>query len=309
MSTLRQGLAFYLELRRSLGFKLARPEKLLGQFVSYCEAAGAEVVTTELALAWATLPERASREWAAYRLSVVRCFARHLAYVDERTEVPPADLLPARGHRVSPYLYSEDQVRSLMAAAQGCFPSPLRKATFSTVVGLLYVSGMRVGEVLRLDRADVDFMNNFVLVRRSKFNKSRELPLHSSTAAALCDYARLRDRTFPVPKSGSFFVSLAGTRLLYCNFHFGFLAMVAAAGIARRSAACRPRPHDLRHSFAVSTLVSWYQEGADVEARLPQLSTYLGHVHPANTYWYLSAAPELMALAAALLEATEGARP
>ena len=308
MSPLRSALASYIALRRSLGFKLERAEKLLGQFVSYCEAAGAEVVTTELALAWAELPEGASRQWEACRLSVVRGFARYLAFVDERTEVPPADLLPEGSHRASPYLYSEAEVCSLMAAA-GVFPSPLRKATFSTIVGLLYVSGMRVGEALRLDRDDVDLEACFVLVRRSKFNKSRELPVHTSTALALRSYAELRDSVFPCPRSDAFFVSLAGTRLLYCNFHFAFLAMVSAAGLSRRSRACRPRPHDLRHSFAVSTLVAWYRDGADVEARLPQLSTYLGHVHPGNTYWYLSAAPELLGLAAARLESVEQGQP
>ena len=179
----------------------------------------------------------------------------------------------------SPYLYSKHEVVAIMAAA-GRFPSMLRKATLSTIVGLLYASGMRVGEVLRLDRDDVDLATPLLIVRQSKFGKSRLLPLHRSTAEALGSYADLRDSLFPHPCSAAFFVSLAGTRILYCNFHSAFLAMVAGAGLRRRSDACRPRPHDLRHSFAVSTLVDWYSDGSDVEARLPQLSTYLGHVQP-----------------------------
>ena len=276
MTPLRTALADYLALRRSLGYKLERSGKLLNQFVAYCEAIGADVVTTELALAWATLPEGASRNWAAQRLSVVRCFARYLSFVDDRAQVPPPDVLPGTAHRASPYLYSEAEVAALMAAAYR-FPSPLRQAT---LVGLLYVSGMRVGEAIRLDRTDVDLASALVTVRRSKFGKSRELAVHTSTVEALRAYATLRDRYFPSPRTEAFFVSLAGTRLLYCNFHWAFSAMVAGAGLVRRSPTCRPRPHDLRHSFAVSTLISWYADGADIEARLPQLSTYLGHVHP-----------------------------
>ena len=308
MSALSSVLKDYLVLRRSMGFKLERDAKLLAQFVAYCETAGAETVTTQLALSWATLPEGADPSWAAHRLSVVRGFARHLALIDERTEVPPTDLLPARDHRATPYLYADDEVQRLMAAASKLH-SPLRQATFETLLGLLWVTGMRIGEALRLDRDEVDLAGGVLIVRDSKFGKSREIPVHETTTAALHAYARRRDELRPQPSSPAFFVSLAGTRLRYCNFHLTFLGLVREAGITRRSAACRPRPHDLRHSFAVRTLIDWYRDGGDVESRLPQLSTYLGHVHPANTYWYLSAAPELLALAAKRLETATEARP
>jgi len=192
-------------------------------------------------------------------------------------------------------------------AAAGKLPSPLRRATVSTLVGLLYVTGMRIGEAIRLDRHDVDLAQGVLVVRDSKFGKSREIPVHDSTARALRAYARCRDELCPQASSPAFFVSLAGTRLRYCNVHLAFLGLVREAGLAPRSATCRPRPHDLRHSFAVSTLIGWYRDGADVEPRLARLSTYLGHVHPANTYWYLSAAPELLSLAAARLDAATGA--
>jgi len=163
---------------------------------------------------------------------------------------------------------------------------------------------VRIGEAIGLDRADVDLEQRVLAIRSSKSGDRREVPIHESTAAALEAYAAARDRLCPrAASSTAFFVSVAGTRLLYCNFHLAFLGLVREAGLTRRSAACRPRPHDLRHSFAVSTLVDWYEAGADVEARLPSLSTYLGHVHPANTYWYLSGSPELLGAAAARLEA------
>lgn len=302
MSALGFALEDYLTLRRSLGFRLDRAGRLLAQFVAHCEAAGAETVTIELARSWATLPEGASASWLAQRLSVVRGFASYLALVDERTEVPPADLLPDQRHRATPYLYSTEQVERLMAATE-MLRSPLRRATLSTLVGLLSVTGMRVGEAIGLDREDVDVAQRVVVVRESKFGKSREIPVHDSTAAALRAYAKRRDELCPQVGAPAFFVSLAGTRLRYCNVHVAFLGLVREAGLTPRSGTCRPRPHDLRHSFAVSTLIGWYREGADIEPRLAQLSTYLGHVHPANTYWYLSAAPELLCLAAARLEA------
>lgn len=308
MSALSSALEDYLALRRSLGFKLERAGKLLAQFVTHCEVTGADVVTIELALSWATLPEGASPSWLGHRLSVVRGFARHLALLDDRTEVPPADMLPARSHRATPYLYTEGEVVRLMGAS-GKLRSPLRRATLQTVVGLLYVTGMRVGEVIRLDREDVDLTCGLLLVRDSKFGKSRELPVYDSTTVVLRAYARQRDELCPQASSPAFFVSLAGTRLRYDNFHLAFRGLVREARLTPRSPTCRPRPHDLRHSFAVSTLIAWYRDGGDVESRLASLSTYLGHAHPANTYWYLSAAPELLGLAAERLESASQVRP
>lgn len=301
MSTLRTAVEDYLVLRRSMGFKLDRPGRLLAQFVAHCEAIGAETVTTELALSWATLPTSASQSWHAARLSVVRGFARYLALFEQRTEVPPPDLLPNRSSRACPYLYSTDEVVALMDAA-GTLPSPLRRATFFTLIGLLYVTGMRIGEALRLDRDDVDLSQQVIVVRHSKLGKSREVPIHQSTVRALGAYSRQRDELCPRANSPALFISLAGTRLLYCNFHLCFQGLVREAGLTARSTRCRPRPHDLRHTFAVTTLIDWYRDGLDVEPRMARLSTYLGHIHPANTYWYLEAAPELLALAAVRLE-------
>jgi integrase len=301
-ATVRAELDRYLVIRRAVGFKLARSELLLTDYIGYLEAIGAEAITTENAVAWASLPPNGSSSWWGQRLSVVRAFARHLHVIDPAHEVPPAGLLPARTHRAVPYLYSDADIAALMAAARQ-FPSPLRAATFETLVGLLAVTGLRIGEALRLDRDHVDLAEGVLCVRKTKFGKSREVPLHPSTVDALVAYALERDRLCRRPADPSFFVSTAGTRLLYCNAHLGWLELVRRAGLQPRSTKCRPRPHDLRHSFAVRTLLGWYRDGADVAARLPLLSTYLGHVHPANTYWYLSAAPELLSLVAARLEA------
>lgn len=308
MTALQAALEDYLALRRSMGFKLRRAEKLLGQFVDYCNASGVEVVTTDHALQWATLPQGASRSWVCHRLCVLRGFSRHLALVDERHEVVPTSLVPHRPSRATPFLYTEDQVRALMAAAAS-FRSPIRQASFQGIVGLLWATGMRIGEALSLDDDDVDLAHGVLTVREAKFNKSRELPVHESTVAALHAYWKRRTQLLPDAATPAFFVSAAGTRVLYCNFHLGFQELVRRAGIERRSPSCRPRPHDLRHSFAVRTLIGWYRDGADVEAQLPRLSTYLGHVHPANTYWYLSAAPELLGLAAERLERATEVRP
>jgi integrase/recombinase XerD len=305
MSDLRHALDDYLAIRRALGFKLDRAGRLLADFVAHLEASGSDSITIDAAIAWATLPPNGASNWWAQRLSVVRSFARHLHAIDPVHQVPPTDVLPGRCHRATPYLYSEADIAALMAAAQ-TLRSPLRAATFETLVGLLTVSGLRIGEALRLDRSDVDLHEGVLVVRRSKFGKSREVPLHATTVEALAAFARQRDRLCPRPVDPAFFVSLAGTRLLYCNAHLAWLDLVRRAGLEPRSPTCRPRPHDLRHSFAVTTLLGWYRDGADVAARTPMLSTYLGHVHPANTYWYLSAVPELLAIIVGRLEATCG---
>lgn len=291
-----------------MGFKLARPELLLADYLRYLDAIGAATITVDNAFAWATLPTNGSSSWWGQRLSVVRAFARHLHAIDPAHEVPPAGLVPARTHRAVPYLYSDADIAALMAAARQ-FRSPLRAATIETLVGVLAVTGLRIGEALRLDRGDVDLAEGVLRIRLSKFDKSREVPVHASTVDALAAYARRRDQLCVRPAGPSFFVSTAGTRLLYCSAHAAWLELVRRAGLQSRSPKCRPRPLDLRHGFAVRTLLGWYRDGADVGARMPLLSTYLGHVHPANTYWYLSAAPELLALVAAHLDAADGARP
>ena len=301
MNSLREVLADYLRMRRALGYKLEAPGRQLHQFVSYLERTDARTVTIENAVAWATQPASADPSYWGARLSVVRQFARHLQTLDPACEVPPARLLPCRSTRAIPYPYTEREIATLMAAAAR-LPSPMMAATYPTLLGLLAVSGLRLGEAVRLDREDVDARHGLVRVINSKFGKSREVPLHDSTMRALATYGRRRDQLCPEPASDAFLLSSTGTRLLHPNIHRTFSRLKREVGLSARATRCRPRLHDLRHRFAVNTLIDWYREGVDVQARLPVLSTYLGHVEPRDTYWYLSAAPELLGLVARRLE-------
>lgn len=305
MSSLSEHVHNYLRLRRALGFKLVGEETLLREFVAFADAAGERTVTTKLALQWARRPANGSHNYLSRRLRAVRGFARYLHALDPICEVPPLELLPASKYRPAPYLYRKEEVLALMAAARGLRP-PLRAATFETLIGLLACTGLRIGEAIRLDRDDVDLERRVLTVRDSKFGKSREVLLHESTVGALAEYAQLRDRLSPEAKDRGFFITTRGTRLCHPTFHQPFRALLKQAGIKHPSPPRRVRIHDLRHSFAVKTLLGWYRDGGDVAARMPLLSTYMGHVDPAASYWYLSAAPELLALAAERLELASG---
>ena len=299
MTAMSRALANYLRTRRSLGFKLRREGQLLPQFVTYLAERDASFITTTLALEWATQPCDATPGWRMKRLVVVRGFAKYLQAIDPRTEIPALEHLPYHRTRSAPYVYSTPDLTALISAAD-TFRSPLKTVTYKTLLGLLSVTGMRVGEAVALDERDVDHRRGLLVIRKTKFDKSREIPLHVSTLEALDRYRRDRDRLAPRQSSQSFFVSTVGSRLIYNNVHETFLRLVYAAGLGKR----RPRPtiHDLRHTFAIQTVLGWYRDGVDVEARLPLLSTYLGHVGPSSTYWYLTAVPELLEAATVRLE-------
>ncbi|MFV2013665.1 MULTISPECIES: tyrosine-type recombinase/integrase [unclassified Micromonospora] len=305
---LRAALADYLKLRRGLGYGLRRDEKLIVQFLDYLDDLGRTAFTVDDALAWAKLPEPASPGWLGMRLSVVRSFAAYLHTLDPTVPVVPPGLLPSRGRRAVPYLYSDADLAALLQQTES-LKTPLRTATMRTLIGLLAVTGMRLGEALAADDSDLDADAGVLVVRHAKFGKQRLLPLHDSTVAALTAYRAIRHAWFPTPVSPALLVSQAGTRLLVFNVGVTFARLARRAGLAPRSPSCRPRPHDLRHTFAVRTLLGWYRDGADIDTRLPLLSTYLGHVSPKNTYWYLDAAPELMAEAAQRLRSASGPRP
>ncbi len=302
MTTLRQSLDDYLALRRSVGYKLEDAARILASFVAFAERASAGSITTELALSWAARPQQASPIWLAHRLSAVRGFARYLHALDPATEIPPADLLAAPGYQPAPpYLYSDADVAALLAAARRLTP-PLQAATFQTLLGLLVVTGMRIGEAMRLDRDDIDWEEKVLVVHGSKFGRSRELVCHDSTIEALTAYSTRRDQLCPRPASASVFVSQRGRRLAHHSIYATFHQLAGEAGLRQRPGGRPPRVHDLRHTFAVGTLLRWYRGGEDVQARLPLLSAYLGHIRPSSTFWYLTACPELLALAAERLE-------
>jgi integrase/recombinase XerD len=307
MSALAEHAQNYLRLRRALGFKLKGEGVLLAEFVACAEQAGQSTITTEFALQWARRPRNGSRNYLSRRLRAVRSFARYLHALDPACEIPPLELLPASKYRPAPYLYRDEEIVALMTAAGALHP-PLRAATFRTVIGLLACTGLRIGEALRLDRDDVDTTHGLLTVRDSKFGKSREVLLHPSTVAALDEYGQARDRLCPHPTQRSFFITTRGTRIAHPTIHLPFRALLTQTGITHPEPGRHVRIHDLRHSFAVRTLLGWYRDGGDVAARMPLLSTYMGHVDPAATFWYLSATPELIALAANRLEQTTGAR-
>ncbi|MDV6247183.1 tyrosine-type recombinase/integrase [Rhodococcus opacus] len=302
MTGLRAAAESYLVMRRTLGFKLTDQGRALMRFVDYCEAHHTDHITTDIAVAWATdTPHSSDEVYWSRRLMVVRIFARHLQTQDPATEVPPPDMLPHHKRRIVPYLYSSQQIAALLDAADGLAPA-LRAATWRTLIGLLAVTGMRKSEACRLDREHVDLDAATVVVVDSKFGKSRRLFLHPSAVTALRDYTIRRDALMPNPSANSFFVSTRGTRLDVQNITHTFADLLDTAGIAAPPGRRRPRMHDLRHSFAIAVLSDFYRGGGDVQSRLPVLSTWLGHVDPKSTYWYLQAVPELLMLAASRLE-------
>ena len=299
--TLRETLADYLRVRRRLGFEMPQDGRLLERFVEFLEQAGAERITTELALRWARMPVHAHPHRWRQRLSVVRGFARYLATIDPASEVPSKDLLPGTRQRLAPHIYTEQEIAALMAAA-GRLRPPLRAARHHTLIGLLAVTGMRPGEALALDRQDINLRDGVVHVRAGKQKKQREVPLHPSTIRALREYARLRDARFPEPSTPAFFIGARGRRVPRQELNRTFTQLVREVGLEGRGARARPRPHDLRHALAVHTLLDWHAAGEDIDRRMPLLSAFLGHVDPASSYWYLEAVPELLELISRRLE-------
>jgi integrase len=304
MIALSQAVDDYLAMRRALGYKLTEHGRVLPQFAAFLAQRGESQITTALALEFAMQPAEASVVWWHQRLAIVRGFARYLQAFDARHEVPPVNLLPAKFRRAIPYLYSEAEIEALMQAARSVRPA-LRAASCEALIGLLSVTGMRVSEACALDRGDVELAEGQLTVRQDKNGRSREIPLHPSTVAALEGYARARDELCPQPKDpAAFFLSGWGGRL---SRHFvwkWFDQLRRATGLDRETLGRQARLHDVRHTFVLRTLVGWYREDADIEAQLPLLSTMLGHVHPADTYWYFEGAPELLALACGRLERT-----
>jgi len=304
MNTLRQAVREYLSLRRSLGFKLHSAGKGLLDFVAFMEQHRASYITQSLALAWAQQPSGVAPDEWARRLSYVRLFARHRSATDPRTQVPPPGLLPYRPKRARPYLYSDQEIQGLLRAALKLPANGgLRPWTYHCLFGLLSVSGLRVGEAQSLELQDVDIKAGVLTIRGAKFGKSRLVPLHDSTRRVLADYVARRERKWRRRAVSSYlFVSNLGNRLDGGEIRRTFYALSRQIGLRSASDSHGPRLHDMRHLFASKTLLRWYRAGEDAERRLPILSAYLGHVHWSDTFWYLSALPELMHEAMSRLE-------
>jgi integrase len=316
-ATLSENLTDYLQLRRAMGFTLAREERLLPQFIAFLQAGhrvadpadpGLGPVTVADTLAWVQLPAGASSAWLGMRMTMARGFLAYLHTLDESVEVPPKGLVPRSRDRSAPYLCSGADIGALLVQARR-LRTPLRIATIQTLICLLAVTGMRVGEVIALDDTDLDTATGVLIVRHAKGHKQRLIPLHPTTLIALSTYRDARDQALPERRCPALLVSTVGTRLLYPNVATTFVTLVRRAGLAPKAGSRSPSAHSLRHSFAVATLLDWYRDGGDVAARLPLLSTYLGHVDPADTYWYLHASPELLGEAAHRLEAAQSSAP
>lgn len=311
MNRFAHAIQDYLALRRSLGFKLRDAGLCLSKFAVFLEARGATHITTQLALEWAQQSQSAQLSTWAQRLGYVRGFARHHVAGDPQTEIPPPGLLPFRPRRARPYLYSNEEIERLLECALELPRSGgLRPWTYHCLLGLLTVAGLRIGEAIRLRLEEVDLQEGLLTIRGTKFGKSRLVPMHPSTQEVLAQYRARRERFLAGRSAGpSFFITSRGNRLDIGDIHRTFYKLSRRIGLRSVTASHGPRLHDFRHRFAVQTLLQWYRSGEDVERRLPVLSTYLGHVHVADTYWYLSGCPELMGQALARLEQRWGERP
>ncbi len=307
MNDLQTALDEYLTIRRILGFKLRDEGSVLPQFLNFIENKGASFITTDLALQWATQPKNVLPAHWARRLSMVRIFARFCSAMDLRTQIPPKGLLPFRYHRKPPYIYSDIEIsRLLKAASRLRSENGLRAATYATVFGLIAATGMRISEPIALDREDVNLTRGILTIRRTKFGKSRLIPVHSSTIDKLIKYNKLKSHIFPRPNSSSFFLSERGIRLTHWSARHTFIKLSREIALREQCDSHGPRLHDLRHTFAVKTLIKWYRSGVDVERHLPELAAYLGHKHVNDTYWYISAVPELLRFATIRLDTIQG---
>jgi len=318
MNTLPQAVQEYLAMRRSLGFKLHSAGPALLDFVRFLKQQHASYITIPLALAWANQSTGTHSDTrAAQRLSFVRLFARYRSATDPRTQIPPAGLLPFRPRRARPYLYSDQEIRQLLHATLNRPLSPRHRKrcallpwVYYCLFGLLSVTGLRLGEARNLELQDLDLKARVLTIRGAKFGKDRLVPLHASTCRVLADYLARRQRHWAGRAVSSYlFVSSWGNRLDSAQVHRAFYAVSRQIGLRGACDRHGPRLHDLRHRFASRTLLQWYRAGEDPERCLPTLSTYLGHVHWSDTFWYLSALPELMRSAMSRLERHWEQRP
>lgn len=302
---LRNSARDYLALRRAMGYQLRRHDVLIGQFVAYLHARGGGKITVEHALAWACLPFGTRPRWHGARLAVIRGFAAyvHAQSAGAEAELIPTGLLSGRAHRPVPYLYTPAQITDLVTGAHRLRPE-VRGLTTATIIALMAATGLRIGEALALDVADFDAVGDTIMVS-GKYGNKRRLPVHASTTAALSNYLRGSRALVAAPADGALFVTINATRPKAGNVERAFRTLTEACQLPISGQGSKPRLHDLRHSFAVNTLIDAHLAGVDVDARIAALATYLGHVSPASTYWYLTASPELLDLAAKQLWAQQ----
>jgi len=306
MSSLSKELDRYLTIRRSLGYSLGTSERILRRFIAFAEGEKAQYIGTALFLRWQEAFGHANRQTWAGRLRIIRLFAQWLHSIDQKHEVPSQALIPDRYRRSRPYIYSDEEIRRIIeTAAELPSLNGIRALTCSTLFGLIAVTGLRVSEAISLDVADVDLESGLLTLRCGKLGKARLVPISDSTTVQLVAFSKERDRLLGAP-SEPFFVSDRGERLTDCGARYNFAAVCQTIGLRRAEKFKRhgrgPRIHDLRHTFAVRTLVNWYRAGKDPAQEMIKLTTYLGHASPSHTYWYIEAVPELLDLASKRVE-------
>jgi len=304
MKSLQHSIQDYLAMRRDLGFKLKDAEVHLKKFATFMDVRRTPHITTSLAMEWVQQNTSLTPGTHAQRLRDIRAFAQYHVATDPQTEVPPHGLLLGRQQRARPYLYSDEEISKLLHFALALRPHDgLHRWTYYCLLGLLSVSGMRIGEIINLQLQDANLQDSLLTIHGAKFGKTRLVPLHSSTTGVLVDYLSRRAQVFfGRVTSDYFFVTRTGNHLDIGQIHRTFYKLSQQVGLRAVGASHGPRLHDFRHRFAVQTLRHWYQSGEDPQRRLPTLSTFLGHVHVADTYWYLNACPELMVAAVAKFE-------
>lgn len=296
MKSLTASLKEYMTLRRSLGYQLNATEYNLKKFIKYLKKKSYQYITVKLALEWATLPQNVKRSHWSQRLSIVRQFSRYRMAEDSRTEVIPPHLLSQQPSRAIPYIYSNKEIFQLLEACKSLSSLGLRHHTYFAFFGLMAVTGCRIGELISLNRDDFDVKNNWIIIRNSKCNKSRLLPLDKTTILQLKKYSEIRDQ-FPAHDVNAFFLADKGTRITIWGARIAFIRISKQIGLRGQLDTHGPRIHDIRHTFAVNTLLNWYRKGINVDKKIMLLSTYLGHKKPTDTYWYITGTPELLAQA------------
>jgi integrase len=289
---MRSKAAEYLLVRRAMGYKLANHEWLIRDFLDTLEQDHAPKITVSEALAWACLPQMVSPNWHKSRLAAVRSLAAYIhASAPQAADLIPEGLIPAPSRRTNPYLYSTEEIQTLIRHAHALKPA-VRAETMATVIGLMASTGMRVSEALGLNRGSLD-AKNLELTVTGKGGACRLLPVQATTITALQRYIATSRKLVPT-RTESLFVNLKGIRPLRNNIEKAFRVITADCTWATGPGSREPRLHDLRHTFAVNTLIDAHRDGTGVEARIAALAAYLGHVNPTSTYWYLSASPELL---------------
>ncbi|MBF0365513.1 MAG: tyrosine-type recombinase/integrase [Oligoflexia bacterium] len=303
MKTLKKRLDEYIKMKRLMGFKMQRSEYELKRFIDFIAKKNKKTITLELVLSWIKRSKTSRNITKRKHLVMIRKFLCFLNQEDTKIPIPNLNLIPIEANqKYKPYVYTDKEIKEILKATR--ILTNFCQHTYETLFGLLAVTGMRIGEAIRLNQEDFNEKDGVLLIRDSKFGKFRELVLHKTTVKALQRYLLFKKKYFKIIPTNAFFISMSRKRLIYENINFIFIKILGPAGL-KTTKPNRPRLHDLRHTFAIRSIIDCYKSKGNCEKRLYELSTYMGHSSPANTYWYLTAVPELLAEGVKKLEKTK----